>query len=470
MDEVYYSPQTIKKFLDENLCLNDKLLQKYFNNNDVKKFRKRLSTKDADEQIQRVVYAVVTDMCRDIIMEFTGKLYFHMLPFGDLVVSGGEAFNTYLSIENRVVTSDIDTKFIPGFKSDSKFFGILQLIKLYLWDYLGSNCKKLTQKIEKRFKDFGTSKKILKFLGIKFDKGVFRRYILIKKTKHGEGKDPVPEDILIDVELFALDLSIKYFVPSKKKVEPVMLGGILDIPFMRPGEFGSEVVTSQQKGIFYRNPINGKITYNENVSMAGKKFLIHDLFLMQSLGLRPKKVKKDKRRMYIFSKKVLKVDTVKPTDSVQTIFKKALNVVKNLKDTRKKYRTLDPKLIKQILNINPNKYKKVTNPPQLLRVAKQFIIHSNNEKNGFSSTNSKFKFNTNTLEWKETKSRTYIRNTKNFRPNFTRYRNVPKRVKILNTLYGYNPKRNNWVGKNVLENSAQIPFVGLKTTNINLLK
>lgn len=466
MDEVYYSPKTIKKFMDEELCLKDKLLQKYFKEGDVKKFRKRLSTKKSDDEIQRVVYAVVTDMCRDIIMEFVGKLYVHMLPYGDLIVSGGEAFNTYLSIENRIITSDIDTKFVPGFKADSKFFGILQMIKLYIWDFLGSNCKQLSNKIEKRFKDFGTNKKVLKFLGIKFNKGVFRRYILIKKLKQNEGKNPLPEDVLIDVELFALDLSIKYYVPSKKKIEPVTLGGILDVPFMRPNEFGSEIVTSQEKGIFYRNPITGKIKYNENVSMAGKKFLIHDLYLMQSLGLRPKKVKKDKKRMYIFAKKVLKVDSVKSTDSVHTIFKKVLKVVKKIKNTRRNYRILTP----TVQNINPNKYRNVTNPPQLVRLAKQLIVSSNNSKNGYSPTNSKFKFNTNTLEWKYTNSNLYIRNTKKYRSDRPKIKNIPKHIQILNTLYGYNPTRNVWVGKKILRNSAQIPFVGLKTTNITLVK
>ena len=127
-------------------------------------------------------------------------------------------------------------------------------------------------------------------------------------------------------------------------------------------------------------------------------------------------------------------------------------------------------MISKIRNINPNKYKSVTNPPQLIRLGKQFIISSNKPQDGFSSTNSKFKFNTNTLEWKKTHSNIYVRNTKNYRPNNPSTKNVPKRIQLLDTLYGYNHKRNNWVGKNILTNSAQIPFVGLKNTTIKLLK
>jgi hypothetical protein len=39
---------------------------------------------------------------------------------------------------------------------------------------------------------------------------------------------------------------------------------------------------------------------------------------------------------------------------------------------------------------------------------------------------------------------------------------IPKNINPLNTLYGYNPRRNAWVPKNMLNKSAAIPFVGLK--------
>ena len=39
---------------------------------------------------------------------------------------------------------------------------------------------------------------------------------------------------------------------------------------------------------------------------------------------------------------------------------------------------------------------------------------------------------------------------------------ITKEYKPLNTLYGYNPRRNAWVPKNMLNKSAAIPFVGLK--------
>jgi hypothetical protein len=39
---------------------------------------------------------------------------------------------------------------------------------------------------------------------------------------------------------------------------------------------------------------------------------------------------------------------------------------------------------------------------------------------------------------------------------------LPKNININKTLYGYNPKRNQWVPKQVLTKAAAIPFIGLK--------
>jgi hypothetical protein len=36
-----------------------------------------------------------------------------MKNMGDLIVSGGEAFNLYVEYNNRIITTDIDAKFVP---------------------------------------------------------------------------------------------------------------------------------------------------------------------------------------------------------------------------------------------------------------------------------------------------------------------------------------------------------------------
>ena len=61
----------------------------------------------------------------------------YLRKIGDLVISGGEAFNLYIERADRIVTADIDTKFVPRLKYDTKYFGKLQAIKLIIWDKLG---------------------------------------------------------------------------------------------------------------------------------------------------------------------------------------------------------------------------------------------------------------------------------------------------------------------------------------------
>jgi len=94
--------------------------------------------------------------------------------------------------------------------------------------------------------------KLFKFLGIGFNTSgsyVTRRYTIIKKKKLGNGNAPSKSDVFIDVELFALDLNIRHFSPKTGKIENANIGGILDIPFMRPNEFGYEVAFTKKTGV-----------------------------------------------------------------------------------------------------------------------------------------------------------------------------------------------------------------------------
>jgi hypothetical protein len=53
-----------------------------------------------------------------------------------------------------------------------------------------------------------------------------------------------------------------------------------------------------------------------------------------------------------------------------------------------------------------------------------------------------------------------VKNEVNLRPENAK--KLPKNINFTNTLYGYNPRRNIWVPKNIINKSAAIPFVGLK--------
>jgi hypothetical protein len=135
----------------------------------------------------------------------------YMQPMGDVIISGGEAYNYYVEKGDRIVTSDIDTKFAPRIPYDTKYFGKLQGMKLILWDKLGEICTKVQEIVRTRLT---TNMKLARFIGFKPSNKVplvTRRYTLIKKKKESQGPNISQSDVLIDVELFALDLNIRSF-------------------------------------------------------------------------------------------------------------------------------------------------------------------------------------------------------------------------------------------------------------------
>ena len=68
------------------------------------------------------------------------------------------------------------------------------------------------------------------------------------------------------------------------------MGGILDIPFMRPDEFGYRMShLTRKKGITYRNASTGKMVVNNKILVASKEFLIGDIYLMHKLKLATRK-------------------------------------------------------------------------------------------------------------------------------------------------------------------------------------
>jgi hypothetical protein len=73
-----------------------------------------------------------------------------MKSMGDIIISGGEAFNMYMDFKDRIITSDIDAKFVPKIPTDAKYFGKLQAIKLIMWDKLGKIAKKLKHSRKKK--------------------------------------------------------------------------------------------------------------------------------------------------------------------------------------------------------------------------------------------------------------------------------------------------------------------------------
>ena len=116
MNGQIYSESIINKFREENLFFRDPKLKKYYERNlqrDLGKFRKRLVDVHKNKSFEKMIYVLVTDSIRDIILKTIGELTSFLASSGDLVISGGEAFNMYVDFKDRIVTSDIDAKFVP---------------------------------------------------------------------------------------------------------------------------------------------------------------------------------------------------------------------------------------------------------------------------------------------------------------------------------------------------------------------
>ena len=463
MDTEIYSEAVINRFMKKNLFFNDSVLEKHFKDNNLTAFRKRVHRFHKKESFEKMAYALVTDSIRDIILKTVGDLSAFLRPMGDLVISGGEAFNMHLERKDRVVTSDIDTKFIPRIPYDSKYFGRLQAIKLLLWNKLGETSKSIGMKVKQRV---ARQNKIARFIGLGFaERGpyVTRRYLLIKKKKSSNrGGEPSKGDIFIDVELFALDLILRYFSIKDGKITKEVLGGILDIPFMRPKEFGYEVIESKKAGVVYKNKNTNAMVHDKRIYVAGKRFLLDDVYLMQKLGLRPEKKEKDRQRMYKLSKLISKFANVKPTDDINTIYEHTHNKIKSVYSRTKRPTRVS---MAAAAKVNPHRYAEYTTKPQADRLSKQLVYGiktsvPNVNIPGYNKTQGNQRFNLKKQEWVKNRSRNYIKNEFNYRP--AQSKTLPEYLDVTKLLYGYKPVRDKWVPMEIIKRSAQIPFVGLK--------
>jgi len=467
MDDQIYSKQVIDKFIQDNLFFKDEKLKKYFDRNaqrDLGKFRSRVHTTYKSKNFEKVMYVFVTDSIRDIIINTVGDLTEYMKPMGELIISGGEAFNLYTEYKDRIITTDIDAKFVPRLRVNREYFGKLQATKLMLWNKLGEIAKRLNLRIKKRILSMKKKHpKLFRFLGIRFkNTGPFvtRRYTLIKKKKTSNNNKHGKGDVFIDVELFALDLNIRFFSPASERVEDFTIGGILDIPFMRPNEFGYEVVLSRRSGITYRNLNTGKLVTDNRIYIASKEFLLEDIYLMQKLNLRPEKKEKDRQRMVklaqLFDKRV------KISDSLDDVFKRVKSKIVRKASVVKKNARVPMNAAKKI---DPYKYKNFTTKPSHERLSKQIVhglkpVVKNTKIEGYMNSSGNKRFNLKTQKWVNVKNNSYVKNEYTLRPE--KAIRLPTDMNISKTLYGYKPRRNQWIPKDLLNKSAAIPFVGLK--------
>jgi len=459
MDTEVYSQKTVDEFTKKNFFFGDSVLKKHYDTNNVVAFRKRLVARHGKESLEKMLYVYVTDTLRDILLKTVGDLTAFMRPMADVVISGGEAFNMHLPRDSRVVTSDIDTKVCPRIPYNKAYFGKLQAIKLILWDKIGRVAKSLGPKIQKRM---AKRTKLARFLGVSLPPRtvhVTRRYTLIKKKKGGKNNKPSVGDVLIDVELFALDLNLRVFDIESKKIIDKTLGGLLDMPLMRPGEFGYEIVDNQKKGVTYKDKDRGSIVHDHRVYIGGKRFLLDDVYEMQKLGLRPEKVDKDKKRMTILAKLVDPKMKISNSNSIDVIYRRVRPKVPAPPRSWNvpKIRSVN---MEAASKIKANRYAKYTTPPSAKVVTQMSrgIVARAGQKvpTGYAKTHGGMRFDVDKKRWVKNNSTAYIGN------QYTHKKTAPKAAK--KSVYGYRGNRNAWVPRAILRGSSEIPFVGLKNT------
>lgn len=455
MDESTYSQKTLDAFIRDNLCNRDPLMYRYYQEGQVSKFRKKLGRND--DTVDTVVQTFITDATRYYITDIIGVLTTCMKQYGDLIISGGEAFNTYLDIDKRIITTDIDTKFAPVVKVKSETFGYIQLAKLRLWNKLGQIINRYKSILVNNIKKYVVDSHFGKMLGVSFARGApfRRRYTLIKKNKS--------LGVLVDIELFAIDLQMRYYVPSKKTVSTENIGGVLDIAFMRPLEFGYEASHTRRKGIPVVNPVTGKPGWNRKVLVASPKFLIHDVYSLQKYNLRPTKKEKDRKRLYYFAKYVMGSKTVRPRDSIDELFRKSIRLTREPDADLSKRPRLTKKDIARDMRVDPYRYENITTKPKEETVYKQLFygIKASTNLNvpGYNRTNSTYRFDIKKGAWVQNRNTLYIHNEATHRPkNITNFPLVP----VEDTLYGYSPARDSWMPRQLVKKAAMIPLVGLK--------
>ena len=495
-----YTDKNIEEWVKKKVCFGDKILYKYisvYSQDNIKKFRSRVNRLHNKESFEEAAKVLVTESIRPLLLDIIDDLTKFLKPMGDLVLSGGEAVNFYLQAEDKVITSDIDTKFVPKMKADDKYFGKLQAVKLLLWNKLGEIAQrdnyKIIDTVLKETNQYFTNKdinkynlnnaayrtnwayKVARYIGLssatsKKSKGyhVTRRYSLIPKRKNIKNAS----NVLIDVELFTLDMKFRLFNIKTGKNEDMNFGGIIDIAFMRPKQLGYDVAKTNtfSTEMNYQNINRGElytIKY-KYLTLPTKSYLIKDMFMMQKMGLRPGKTEKDRKRMIALGRLMSK-KRILSTDSIDTIAKKVGIKLGKPAHTFRAYTKVGPTLIKKASQINPQKYKRSTTTPSKEKLSKDIFYglksNSNNMKTpvNYLRTQSNHIFNIKKMNWKPNPNQNYVKNEMNFRP--VKPKPLPSRIndiKMEETLYGFKPLRDQWVPRPLLEKSAMIPFIGLK--------
>ena len=462
MDEKYYSPKTVDDFARQVICLGKADMFRAWMDDDPVRWRRLARRhKMTNAHLTKMLYVLLTDTSRATLYEMVALMTSHMLPLGEMIIGGGEAFNYHSPREQRIVTLDIDTKFVPAFKFGQKrTFLYYQCTRLLMWEQMEVLRRRFNAKMSANVRRAAESK-LGRFLNLNpspVPSRLTRRYTMKAKEKRGNTNSVSPGNTLADVEIFALDINLGWWHPEENRVTQATLGGILDAVLLRRGEIGADVWND-------RIYIKGL-----GVMMAGKKYLIEDLYLLNKLGLRREKADKDRKRMYIFSKHVLKIPGVRSTMSTDTLFSHIKSRIAKIKATPRVRKKFQPKVAyENASKVNPlrNEERGVSKPTKARSHHLALGLHAPRGMKipGYKETAGDFKFDTETLKWVRNRRRTYIHNEMTHRINKNSDVNIQlngiEPVRLEKTLMGYNPARDSYIPVDFRRRAALIQFAGL---------
>lgn len=463
MDEKYYSPKAVDDFAKEVICLGKSDMYTAWKNNDPVRWRKLLVRhKATNDQVEKMLNVVITDAMRPIIHSAIRLLTKKLLPLGELIVSGGEAFNFYSPREHRIVTSDIDTKFVPGYKFGQKrTFLNYQSTRILIWDqmetlraYFNPNIRRAVGRLVRS--------KAGRFLGIsKSDSKspLTRRYTRKAKERKNTSTNKVSEgDTLSDIEVFALDLNVKWFHPEQRKRVDEHMGGLLDVVLLRRGEMGSAVWDDR---LYLKD---------QKIMVAGKKYLIEDLYLLNKLGLRKSKAEKDRKRLYLFCKHILGIPGVRSSMSVDSLYKHIKPRIAHMKAVPRKRIPFNSKVaFDNAMKVNPLRNERVGVSKPSRNKSMQLALSVKAPRGlkipGYKETAGNVRFNEHTLRWKRNKSLHYIHDEYTHKVNKNAENKIPlngiQKIRIEKTLVGYNPQRDSYIPVEFVRKAALIKYAGM---------
>ena len=119
----------------------------------------------------------------------------------------------------------------------------------------------------------------------------------------------------------------------------------------------------------------------------------------------------------------------------------------------------EPELRLAGVRVNPQKYALYTTKPSTEKLKK--LTYASNEKlKGYKETHSNMRFNRKTGKWVKNTSNSYVKDEYKYRYNSNNNKklNVPTKLE----LYGFKESRDKHIPKALFENSAVLPYVGLK--------